>query len=461
MKTAIVNLIFLFLSAVIIAQPIYQASDYGGIGDSLDFSGAATDSVYINPILDITGEQVTWDFSDLTVVDQFSTTVESKEESGYQSGFLLTCTLVSGDPFECNRFWSQEVDYAIPVDGAAFGGQFSDIKIFRKLQDNLLTEAIIGLSIDNQGMAAQLGFPYTQIDTVLEFPLEYGKSFSAPSAFDMDFSVFQFPFAYFHKQERNSTVDAYGTLITPYKTYNDVLRLTTEIVYDDVIDFNGQMIPLPRVEYVYEWYEQSEKAPILEVRADVPRFGGPFSIASVRYLDSLRCFDPIPLFNPDALMVELVDGEATIQFANRSRFAEDFTWDFGDGNGSTDEFPSHTYTAEGMYTVTLTACNEICDPPICNDFSVQVQVTEPTSSDENSLSDIDFVYDASSESLSLTSWERIEELKIYTNLGVEIMARNSAELSNSIDVSLLNQGVYYLSIKDKEGRMVSKSWLKH
>jgi PKD repeat protein len=35
-----------------------------------------------------------------------------------------------------------------------------------------------------------------------------------------------------------------------------------------------------------------------------------------------------------------------------------YTWDFGDGNTSTDEHPEHVYAAPGAYVVTLTAVNE-------------------------------------------------------------------------------------------------------
>ncbi len=57
--------------------------------------------------------------------------------------------------------------------------------------------------------------------------------------------------------------------------------------------------------------------------------------------------------SPDAL------GEAT-PFTNESTGSElTFEWDFGDGSSSSDTNPTHTYTAVGSYTVTLTATNNL------------------------------------------------------------------------------------------------------
>lgn len=47
----------------------------------------------------------------------------------------------------------------------------------------------------------------------------------------------------------------------------------------------------------------------------------------------------------------------TAAFHNMSQHAELYEWDFGDGTTSYDEFPSHTYTEMGEYTVSLTAIN--------------------------------------------------------------------------------------------------------
>lgn len=47
-----------------------------------------------------------------------------------------------------------------------------------------------------------------------------------------------------------------------------------------------------------------------------------------------------------------------VTFENKSKKAESYEWDFGDGNISAEETPSHQYFKPGKYTVTLKAINE-------------------------------------------------------------------------------------------------------
>jgi len=56
-----------------------------------------------------------------------------------------------------------------------------------------------------------------------------------------------------------------------------------------------------------------------------------------------------------------------IEFENRSHDVTDIVWDFGDGNSSTTDDPTHTYAATGDYTVVLTATNTITGCPISYD----------------------------------------------------------------------------------------------
>ncbi len=46
-----------------------------------------------------------------------------------------------------------------------------------------------------------------------------------------------------------------------------------------------------------------------------------------------------------------------VTFTNTTTEGETYLWDFGDTNTSTDENPTHIFTEDGSYTVTLTATN--------------------------------------------------------------------------------------------------------
>jgi len=67
--------------------------------------------------------------------------------------------------------------------------------------------------------------------------------------------------------------------------------------------------------------------------------------------------DPEPTDDPIAsFQYEVsVDNFLEVVFSNFSQNADSYAWDFGDGNTSTEESPTHAYDAAGEYTVVLTA----------------------------------------------------------------------------------------------------------
>lgn len=46
-----------------------------------------------------------------------------------------------------------------------------------------------------------------------------------------------------------------------------------------------------------------------------------------------------------------------VTFTNKSKYADSYKWNFGDGTTSTEESPVHKYSKKGVYAVTLTVYN--------------------------------------------------------------------------------------------------------
>ncbi len=62
-----------------------------------------------------------------------------------------------------------------------------------------------------------------------------------------------------------------------------------------------------------------------------------------------------------------------VEFQNTSENAEGYEWDFGDGETSTEETPSHRYTSSGDYTVTL----RVTKGSKVNEFKSEIEVNAP------------------------------------------------------------------------------------
>lgn len=77
-------------------------------------------------------------------------------------------------------------------------------------------------------------------------------------------------------------------------------------------------------------------------------------------------------------------------FANASSSATTYAWDFGDGNTSTEIDPENTYPGEGMFTVTLTASDEL---GVTSTYSEDITIIEPEEPDvpDPSLVNAEFV----------------------------------------------------------------------
>ncbi|MCP4176259.1 MAG: PKD domain-containing protein [bacterium] len=69
--------------------------------------------------------------------------------------------------------------------------------------------------------------------------------------------------------------------------------------------------------------------------------------------------------------VQIVYTNTEFTFLDKSTLnSENWLWDFGDGNTSTDQNPTHTYTEEGTYSVSLTVSNSLLDQKVIKEITV-------------------------------------------------------------------------------------------
>jgi len=78
--------------------------------------------------------------------------------------------------------------------------------------------------------------------------------------------------------------------------------------------------------------------------------------SSVQYITVLKPDEPLPAVS-FSFTVNSQYAPCIATFTNNTTNAVSYSWNFGDGNSSTDKNPTHTYANQGQYTVTLEATN--------------------------------------------------------------------------------------------------------
>jgi len=85
---------------------------------------------------------------------------------------------------------------------------------------------------------------------------------------------------------------------------------------------------------------------------------------------------------PDASFTFDDTASPTIAFSDASTDATSWSWNFGDGNSSTDQNPTHTYASTGLYTVCLTATSSCGSDTYCDIINVTFNCPRPVVNDD-------------------------------------------------------------------------------
>lgn len=143
---------------------------------------------------------------------------------------------------------------------------------------------------------------------------------------------------------------------------------------------------------------------------------------------------------------------ATASFFNESLNANQYLWDFGDGNNSALEIPDHEYLSAGSYTVSLIASNNDCpdDTLIRENY---ILVDDPTFINTSGTDGYLYYY---SGNLTFDLPEEYESLEIFSPDGKKIFVCNVPGKAGSQDLSNLSKGIYICCFSKNENNVIKK-----
>ncbi len=148
-----------------------------------------------------------------------------------------------------------------------------------------------------------------------------------------------------------------------------------------------------------------------------------------------------------------------MEFTNTSIDGDDYLWDFGDGNISTDENPTHVYTQDGTYEVMLISTNQCGSDTLMQSVdALQTSIFDPTASFELTISPNpnEGVFEMVIES------NETDELNWNLfNLQGKRMQEGIFSVSPGTSRQLINgenlaPGIYYLKIQNEIGFQTTK-----
>lgn len=259
----------IFISALfsinLFSQIVIDDSDMPQPGDTIRLS-----TTVILPGFDYesTGQNYTWDFSfadfQAQVVDTFVEVTSTP----------IVYQLVFNNNF---LYPNHKATVARKLASLEFipGFAVTEPYTFYKNSDADYREVGFGATLNG----IPIPVPYEEIDVMYRFPINYGDVDSSQASYEIDIPNLGY---YGSSKNRKNIVDGWGTLITPYGSFQTLRIKTTINQFDSLyVDSLNIGFPLNREIIEYKWLGKGFGHPLFQVNEEG-------FIVTATYIDSLR-----------------------------------------------------------------------------------------------------------------------------------------------------------------------------
>lgn len=154
-----------------------------------------------------------------------------------------------------------------------------------------------------------------------------------------------------------------------------------------------------------------------------------------------------------------ISGE--VMFTDNSTNATSWSWDFGDGNSSSDQNPVHTYSSAGNYTVVQKAQNEACPDDSISKVIVVIGMVSSDPFNQDVIA-INVFPNPTPHYLQVqVEGQGKYFFEMYSLLGEKVIATKLSSGIQSLDMTELPRGIYSYRISKedvpvKRGKLVLK-----
>ncbi len=218
------------------------------------------------------GASQTWDFSAMVPISQDTVMFLDPMDSSIPVSYRVAFNNPLDPDHEATVAAKMAVDQGMPMV------TITDIYNFYQLTSTQWIQVGMGANVNSLPIPVL----WSPTEVILNLPANYGDQDTSYSASSMNIPSVGY---YSEERMRVTNIDGYGTLITPYGTFN-ALKVTSVIYAHDSIymDSLGFGFPMDRVETEYKWFANGYQIPVMEVLKRTGMGAG----VTITYIDSVR-----------------------------------------------------------------------------------------------------------------------------------------------------------------------------
>lgn len=257
--------ILLFSSVILclmqgFSQVVIDSSDMPDIGDNYKFHTILNPSGYV---YQTAGTNITWDFSSMPAGTNRNDTFFSVLSTPYTSDFNDNF-----DPIHKASISSNMVEGEFPIP-TAYAGMITISNGYDYFKQTISDYSQVGLAatvyLPLLGTTYYPAVKFTVPDVIYKFPIHVGDADTTRLFFHVNLDAGQL----FEYRTRINRVDAWGTVITPYRSYQ-AIRVRSDVYRHDSLSIRYGLLTIDTTvnttHVEYKWLARGHGMPVVQFR---------------------------------------------------------------------------------------------------------------------------------------------------------------------------------------------------